>query len=421
MRVIMSGLDYQKAPIGLREQLSFTKTQVGDLTERIAGTEGVLGCVLISTCNRTELYLSCAPECPAEPDQLLCRAVGLPHAPFAGAFVTRRDQEAVRHLMEVAGGLQSQIWGEDQILSQVKTAITIARARGAADPVLETLFRTAVSAGKAIKTKVRLTGVATSAAARAVEVLQRDLGDLRGRRALVIGNGEMGRLAASLLREAGCAVTVTLRSYHHGETVVPAGCAVAHYDDRYQAMEGADLLISATTSPHYTVGEAEYRQAARPPRLLADLAIPRDIQPRVGELPGVTLLNVDALGVAPGDGTDPAALLKAQGILDGHLERLRQWYSYRDSLPALEDVKEAIVERVLTAPALAHGPDPEELVELAVGKSVELLAAGLKDGLDADALRQCARKIRDNTTGRRVLPLKEERDGAELPALSTVC
>ena len=130
MRIIMSGLDYQKAPIGLREQLSFTKTQVGDLTERIAGTEGVLGCVLISTCNRTELYLSCAPECPAEPDQLLCRAVGLPHAPFAGAFVTRRDQEAVRHLMEVAGGLQSQIWGEDQILSQVKTAITIARASG---------------------------------------------------------------------------------------------------------------------------------------------------------------------------------------------------------------------------------------------------------------------------------------------------
>ena len=203
MRVIMSGLDYQKAPIGLREQLSFTKTQVGDLTERIAGTEGVLGCVLISTCNRTELYLSCTPECPAEPDQLLCRAVGLPHAPFAGAFVTRRDQEAVRHLMEVAGGLQSQIWGEDQILSQVKTAITIARARGAADPVLETLFRTAVSAGKAIKTKVRLTGVATSAAARAVEVLQRDLGDLRGRRALVIGNGEMGRLSAALLHEAG--------------------------------------------------------------------------------------------------------------------------------------------------------------------------------------------------------------------------
>ena len=77
MRIIMSGLDYQKAPIGLREQLSFTKTQVGDLTERIAGTEGVLGCVLISTCNRTELYLSCAPECPAEPDQLLCRAVDL--------------------------------------------------------------------------------------------------------------------------------------------------------------------------------------------------------------------------------------------------------------------------------------------------------------------------------------------------------
>ena len=421
MKLVMSGLDYSLAPIALRERLSFTKAAVEDLDRAVARMPGVAGCVLLSTCNRTEIYLSPQGEAELNPGEALCAAAGVDYAPFAHAFRTRHGEEAARHLMEVACGLKSQIWGEDQILTQVKTAAALAREAGSTDGVLETLFRTAASAGKEVKTSVRLTSLPASAAHRAVERLGTLAGGLTGRRALVIGNGEMGRLAASLLREAGCAVTVTLRSYHHGETVVPAGCAVAHYDDRYQAMEGADLLISATTSPHYTVGEAEYRQAARPPRLLADLAIPRDIQPQVGELPGVTLLNVDALGVAPGDGTDPAALLKAQGILDGHLERLRQWYSYRDSLPALEDVKEAIVERVLTAPALAHGPDPEELVELAVGRAVELLAAGLKDGLDADALRQCARKIRDNTTGRRVLPLKEERDGAELPALSTVC
>ena len=113
MQIIMSGLDYNLAPIGLREQLSFTKAQVEALTERIRrDVKGVLGCVLVSTCNRTELYLSCASDSTLCPDQILCHAVKLSHASFAGAFVTRRDRDAVRHLMEVAGGLRSQIWGE---------------------------------------------------------------------------------------------------------------------------------------------------------------------------------------------------------------------------------------------------------------------------------------------------------------------
>ena len=174
MVIMMSGLDYSLAPIELREQLSFTKAQVGALAERIRSeTEGVLGCVLLSTCNRTELYLSCEKWMELQPGEVLCAAVGLSYAPCARAFVTRRGSDAARHLMEVSGGLQSQIWGEDQILSQVKGAIAIAREEGCADPVLETLFRNAVAAGKEIKTKVRLTGVATSAAARAVEVLEK--------------------------------------------------------------------------------------------------------------------------------------------------------------------------------------------------------------------------------------------------------
>ncbi len=205
-------------------------------------SRGVLGCVLVSTCNRTELYLSCASDSTLCPDQILCHAVKLSHASFAGAFVTRRDRDAVRHLMEVAGGLKSQIWGEDQILSQVKSAIAIARKAGAADPVLETLFRNAVAAGKAIKTQIHLTDVAVSAAGQAVQVLKRDLGSLHGRSALVIGNGEMGRLAATLLHAEGCRVIVTLRTYRHGMTVIPAGCTATPYDDRFSAMEKADIL-----------------------------------------------------------------------------------------------------------------------------------------------------------------------------------
>ena len=377
MGIIMSGLDYQKAPIALREQLSFTKTQAGALTGRLAQGEGILGCVLLSTCNRTELYLSCPPEGRAAPDRLLCRAVGLDPGPFAGAFVTRRGEEAVRHLMEVAGGLQSQIWGEDQILSQVKGAIAIAREQGAADPVLETLFRTAVSAGKEIKTKVRLTGVAVSAAARAVEVLQRDLGDLRGRRALVIGNGEMGRLSAALLREAGCAVTP--------------------YGERYASMEGMDILLSATTSPHYTVSARQMSMLKARPSWVVDLAMPRDVDPAAGDLPGVTLYNVDTLGAEQRRGALPQTVTD---ILDSHMARFYEWSNYRRCLPAIEALKEAIAQRVLTYPELEEDLEAEELVELAVSRAVDLLTGGLKERIRPEDLERCAGKIRVHTAAR---------------------
>ena len=396
MNLSMSGLDYGLAPIALRERLSFTRSQAGELSGEIRrSVPGVQGCVIISTCNRTEIYLSCQPGVNPEPGAVLCAAAGQDYAPFAHAFVTRRDEDAVRHLARVAAGLRSQIWGEDQIVTQVKTAIAAAREQGGADPVLETLFRTAVSASKAIKTRARLTALPASAASRAVEVLARETGGLAGRRALVIGNGEMGRLAASLLREAGCAVTVTLRSYHHGETVVPAGCAVAPYEARYAAMEGADILLSATTSPHYTVTARELSALKTPPELLVDLAIPRDIQPEAGDLPGVKLFNVDALGAAPQRQAPP----EVEEILERQIARFYQWADYRESLPLLERLKADITDRVLERPDLEE-LDRAEVAEYAVSRAVELLSGGLKDVLTAGQLARCEEKIRTRNGGR---------------------
>ncbi len=392
----MSGLDYSQAPIELREQLSFTKTQVGALDRRIREeVEGALGCVLLSTCNRTELYLSCEEGAELLPGELLCGAVGADYGLFEEAFVTRRGRVAVRHLMEVAGGLKSQIWGEDQIVSQVKGAIAAAREAEAADPVLETLFRNAIAAGKEIKTKVRLTNVAASAAERAVQVLERDMGRLSGRRALVIGNGEMGRLAAGLLRQAGCAVTVTLRTYRHGETVVPAGCAVVPYEARFTAMEGADIVLSATTSPHYTVTVEQLRRVARPPARVVDLAMPRDVDPAAGELPGVTLYNVDALGAEQHRGQVPQAV---RDILSDHMERFYGWERYRRCLPALEALKLAVTERILSYPEVGEEAlDREDLAALTAARAVDLVAGALKERFGPDDLERCAEKLRAHT------------------------
>ena len=387
----MSGLDHHGAPISLRERLSFTKSGVVDLDRAIGGVSGVEGAVLLSTCNRTELYLSCGEA--VDPGALLCRAAGVGFADFSGVFVNRQGEDCARHLLEVACGLQSQILGEDQILTQVKNAVVLAREAGTASADLETLFRTAAACGKAAKSGGRLTRIPVSAAHQAVRSLEERLGTLRGRRALVIGNGEMGKLSAKLLRDAGCRVTMTLRSYRHGETVIPAGCAAAAYDDRYAAMEGMDILLSATASPHYTVDAARFGEVVRKPLLLVDLAIPRDIQPEAGALPGVTLWNVDDLGHP--DGTDEEELTRIRALLEGYLADYRQWNAFREAIPARELVKEAVWERVRHY--VRPDMDGEEAARLAAEKTVELLAGGLKEHLTAEDWQTCARKIRTHT------------------------
>lgn len=396
MKLAMSGLDHRLAPVELRERLSFTNAQAGELLDRIRMDRRVSGCVLISTCNRTELYVTSGDGETVKPAVLLCEAAEEDYASFAPVFVHRTERDAARHLMEVAGGLQSQIWGDDQIITQVKNAMDLAQSRYAADPVLATLFRDAVAAGKEIKTSVRLTAVPDSVAFRAIEAAKRELGELRGLRAVVMGNGEMGRLAARLLREAGCSVTVTLRTYRHGETVVPSGCAVIAYDRRMEAVEGADLVLSATTSPHYTLMTEQVRALKQRPRLVLDLAIPRDVDPSLEAELGICCYNVDTLG-----GTDPleenrAALEEARAIVDRQLEQFYQWWSYKNCLPLLGELKEAVTGRLLAAPELGE-LSREEAVALAVRRTVDLLAGGMKGTLTPQALQECRDKIARRT------------------------
>lgn len=394
----MSGLEHSQVPISLRERLSFTKQQTGEMVRKLHSFPQVSGCVLISTCNRTELYFSCTEE--VVPGKLLCQAAGAEYPLYQDAFVTLSEKDAVQHLMEVAAGIRSRIFGEDQIISQVKDAIAIAREAGAADSVLETLFRSAVSAGKEVRTKVRLTSVPTSAASMAVDLLREKLGDLTGKKALVIGNGEMGRLAASLLRQEGCQVSVTLRTYRHGETIVPPGCGVVPYDQRFLHMEGCDLLLSATTSPHYTVTVEPLSQLPSLPAVLVDLAIPRDIQPEVGQLPGVSLYNIDDLGDFSESRTIPAEVTE---ILNAQMENFYRWLNYKDCMTSVDSLKQAIVDRLLTAQEFGEDLTESEIIQLSVNKTVDLLVTGLAERITSENLTKCESKIRLRTTGRPVV------------------
>ncbi|MCD8354875.1 MAG: glutamyl-tRNA reductase [Clostridiales bacterium] len=391
MKLWMSGLDYERTEMALRERLSFPTERVRTLDRAIAGTEGVTGAVLLSTCNRTELYLT-AEDDIASPGHLLCQAAGEDWSVFASCFVTREGEDAARHLLEVASGLRSQIWGEDQIITQVGRAIELAQEVESANAVLSTLFRTAVAAGKDVKTHVRLTAVPSSAAEEAVALLRQRLDGLENRQAVVIGNGEMGRRAARLLRAAGCQVTVTLRTYRHGETVVPFGCETVAYDRRYTAIDGADILFSATTSPHYTVTRDRLERLTVCPAWVVDLAVPRDVEPAVGTLEGVSLFNVDDFSGAP-QTSDTEGLAQAEQILERHLREFYQWWDYRECIPAMAEVKAALGRRFAAEGA--------ENCQPIVDKTVDLLLGGLKGRVRAADLRECAAKIDAFTRPRR--------------------
>lgn len=390
MKLCMAGID-ASAPFEEREKLSLVRGQVQAMLPRIAEQTGCAA-VLLATCSRTELYLHAEGErALPDPAEALCRAAGV----AASAFVMRREgADAVRHLMHVAAGMQSQIFGDDQIVSQVKDAVALAREAKTTDAVLDTLFRRAVTAGKRVRTETRLTGVPASAAEVGVRRAERFFGSLAGRRAVVIGNGEMGRLAARALVRAGSEVTVTLRTYRHGETLVPQGCGTVPYDRRLDAIEGADLVVSATTSPHFTLTAAQMQTLLCPPRLLLDLAMPRDIESTAAGAQ-TALFNLDDLGDL-GD-ADDTSRETAGCILDEETHEFFAWLNYRAALPLIAKIKSAAIERVRHMrdyDALAAEGDAETLAELAVSRAVELVLGGMKEKVNVQSMKDCLEHIR---------------------------
>lgn len=390
MKLCMAGID-ASAPFEEREKLSLVRGQVQAMLPRIAEQTGCAA-VLLATCSRTELYLHAEGErALPDPAEALCRAAGV----AASAFVTRREgADAVRHLMHVAAGMQSQIFGDDQIVSQVKDAVALAREAKTTDAVLDTLFRRAVTAGKRVRTETRLTGVPASAAEVGVRRAERFFGSLAGHRAVVIGNGEMGRLAARALVRAGSEVTVTLRTYRHDETLVPQGCGTVPYDRRLDAIEGADLVVSATTSPHFTLTAAQMQTLLCPPRLLLDLAMPRDIESTAAGAQ-TALFNLDDLGDL-GD-ADDTSRETAECILGEETREFFAWLNYRAALPLIAKIKSAAIERVRHMrdyDALAAEGDAETLAELAVSRAVELVLGGMKEKVNVQSMKDCLEHIR---------------------------
>lgn len=335
MRLTMAGLDYTTAELDIRDVFSPDASARGESLRALVQGD-VAGCVLVATCNRVELYVShrgdVPPDRPDCPDcvDLLCRLMGKETERYRRFFVLRHEGRAAEHLMRVASGMASSVPGDDQIVTQVRGALESARDARCSDALLEALFRAAVTTGKKVKSRVRLARDGSSVAELAVAEAERRLGTLADKRALVVGNGVIGLLAARGLLEKGCSVSMTLRDPRRRDEL-PAGCPAVDFAERYNALDGRDVVISATSSPGHTLLAADLPAMRRPPGLYLDLAVPRDIDPEMGKMPGTTVLNVDNL---QGAGMDDAAfrrrLMEAEEIVREEAKKFDAWRRNRD-------------------------------------------------------------------------------------------
>ncbi len=326
MKILMAGLDYTLANIEEREKFSFTKSMIELAYSEIIENENILGTVIISTCNRTEIYLSCKATYKCNPFEILCGLLKIKVEGKQIPYYTKENEEVLRHLSHLACGVKSQIWGEDQIITQVKNAIVMAREFGTTDSYLEVLFRNAVTAGKKIKSTLRLSTREASVVYKALNILE-EKDSIQ--KVLVIGNGEIGKLMAKVLQKNGYETLNTLRQYTSGSLTASYGIIAVDYAKRYEVVEKVDAVISATLSPHYTCEKDEILNLKNYPKLWIDLALPRDIETSIKELDGVELYDIDSISAEEIKESHREQLKEIDIIIDKYILEYRKWCDYK--------------------------------------------------------------------------------------------
>lgn len=350
MNLHVSGINYKTASIDVREKLNFSADGQKAALSALRALPLVEECVLLSTCNRTEVYIySESPDFSVTAvENLLCSLKGISHYDAMKYFYTYQGTQAVRHLFRVASGLDSMVLGEDQILGQVKACHLLAREAQTLSGVLNTLFRDAITAAKKIKTSTGLSrnpvSVGSLAARHASDFFN---GDLNSITALIIGAGSTGSLVLkNLCDKAIGKVYVTSRSHGKTEEILhkyPQVIPIS-YDNRYDVMDTCDLVISSTSSPHYTVtrDRLEASLVDQKPRLFIDLAVPRDIDESIAGMPGISCMHMDCLDSVIEDNMNKKRLeaIKAEDMIEALVVEFEKNFAFRKALPMVQELKQ---------------------------------------------------------------------------------
>ena len=359
MSITVVGVNHRTAPLEVRERFAHAPHEVPASLARVLSA-GAEGGVLLSTCNRTEFYLSAAQEAaPTAVTALLADRLGTGQ-PADGYTYTRRDRSAVRHLYRVSAGLDSMILGESQIQGQVREAWELSRAL--AGPVLHRLFQSALLVGSRVRSETTL-GVGTaSAPSAAVALAGKIFGRLQGKRALILGAGDTAELAATCLRDEGVQVTVVANRSLDGARAVAErhGAAALTLDEAWEQFAAVDIVLCSTAAPHTVV---TWKHVAGPigrrggqQLCILDLAVPRDVDAAVGQLENVFLYDIDDLQAVAAHGAAQrrTAIPKAEDIVEQEVATFWTWHDGLAVVPVIKEfrsrldaVRAAELERAL--------------------------------------------------------------------------
>lgn len=302
MDLLCFGLNHNTAPLELREKVAIGTTSLGDESRALAESASITEGLVLSTCNRTEFYYT-GPETEAASAALgqhLLNRFGLTPNEH---FYEKNTREAAIHLCRVVSGLDSMVLGETEIFGQVKKAYAAAHAAGVTGGVLNKVFQRAFSVGKKVRNSTGIQEGQTSVGSVAVDLAEKIFGHLKESQVMVIGAGEMSRTTAqSLLSRGARSIFVTNRSYDKAvDLAARMGGSAIRFDDWEESLGKVDIIISSTGAPHHVITskhiESVRRKRKYRPLLMIDIAVPRDIDPKVGEIDEVYLYDVDGLQV----------------------------------------------------------------------------------------------------------------------------
>jgi glutamyl-tRNA reductase len=354
------GISHKTAPVALRERLAFTEREASEFALQATASAEVREAVVISTCNRTEVYLVVGDPVQAEGDVLglLARRAGIRPTELAQEIYSPRNCDAARQLYRVTAGLESMIVGEAEIQGQVRRAHEAAMRTGSTGALSNRLFAAALTTGKRVRTETEIGSSRVSVPSVAVDLALSLLGGLQERHVVILGAGETSELTARALAEQG-AGTIFVANRHADRALSLAqrfGGSVVGLEGLPEQLLHADIVLSSTASPHPIVGreELELVMAERKgrPLLLIDIAVPRDIDAGCGELDGVTLYDIDDLQAVVARNLDTRAgeVPRAEEIVEEEIQRFARWLGQLEVLPTVSALREhgnALVEQVL--------------------------------------------------------------------------
>ncbi len=369
MQILCLGLNHQTAPLDLRERLVFSEDAIRASLSRLdcgTGSGPLAEMVILSTCNRIEIYAVSSRVSFAEVGAFLSNARRIPVNDLSSHLYRYTDAEAVRHLLNVAAGLDSLVLGESQILGQVTHALELAHSVGAAGALLSRLFQTAIHAGKRARTETAISRNPASVSSLAASLAEKAIGNLKTAGVVVLGAGEMAELTVEALRKRGVErIRVINRTLERAHDLAQRwGAEAATFEFLEKSLKEADILITSTGAPH-TLVSAEMVRSAMVERqrtlVLIDIAVPRDIDAACGEVPGVRLYDMDSLNATleTSLAERAAEVPHVEAILAEEAAKFLDFLNSLDMLPLITDMRQQaeIIRRKELDKTLRHLPE----------------------------------------------------------------